>query len=322
VANRRNGRCRLKSEGDASQTRLWAYVNVLDQARMHFGRQLLLHLRPPWNGRHDETGLCSVCGIASRFAFNSWVIPADQFEECDDVAVSVAYERRESLFCHSCCSSLRVRGIASVLLELYGNGARSMAELVSMETFRGLDVAEVNPIGSMDSLHVFLKRLPHLAFSKYPGPDRLGALIDGARNEDICRLTYSDASFDLVLSSDTLEHVPDFVAALRETCRVLRPGGRHILTVPIVVPRERTFPRVEVGQNGELIHRLPPLYHGRGRGLYRYKPVGGDLLTFTEFGRDLTDFMRAAGFEPEVMRGADAADETGATLVFVGRRPV
>jgi len=44
-------------------------------------------------------------------------------------------------------------------------------------------------------------------------------VIGGARNEDICRLTYADASFDLVLSSDTLEHVPDFRAALRETRR-------------------------------------------------------------------------------------------------------
>ena len=39
--------------------------------------------------------------------------------------------------------------------------------------------------------------------------------------------------FDLVLTSETLEHVPDPRLALRETLRVLRPGGRHVFTVPL-----------------------------------------------------------------------------------------
>jgi SAM-dependent methyltransferase len=171
------------------------------------------------------------------------------------------------------------------------------------------------------SLHSFLARLPRLAYSEYRGADRLGEVIDGARNEDICRLTYADGSFDLVLSSDTLEHVPDFHAALRETRRVLRPGGRHIFTVPIVSSRATTETRAEINDNGEIAHLLPPIYHGRGAGLYRFIPVGPDLLTFTEFGSDLTDHIREAGFEAEVLRGADDRDQTGAALVFSGRVP-
>ena len=59
-----------------------------------------------------------------------------------------------------------------------------------------------------------------------------GSIVDGFRSEDLTRLTYSDASFDLVLTSETLEHVPDLEAALREIRRVLVPGGRHIFTIP------------------------------------------------------------------------------------------
>jgi SAM-dependent methyltransferase len=195
----------------------------------------------------------------------------------------------------------------------------SIADLVQRESFRSLDLAEINKVGSTGSLHSFLVGLPRLAFSEYRGDANLGKVIDGARNEDICRLTYADESFDLVLSSDTLEHVPDFRAALRETRRVLRPGGLHIFTIPIVAGRETTFARAEIGPDRRLVHLLPPLYHGRGRGLYRYLPVGGDLLTFTEFGLDVIEHIRDAGLAPEVVHGS--ADATGATWVFSGRVP-
>jgi SAM-dependent methyltransferase len=214
-----------------------------------------------------------------------------------------------------------VRGIADVLLCLYGSGASSVAELVRQDWFRRLDVAEINAIGPMGALHPFLAQLPHLAFSEYRGPEQRGEIINGARNEDICELTYADNSFDLVLSSETLEHVPDFRAALRETRRVLRPGGRHIFTVPIVASRTMTQGRARITAEGEVIHLLPPLFHGRGGGLYRYVPVGNDLLTFTEFGMDLVRYIREACFEVEVLRTGDAQDKTGADLVFSGRVP-
>ncbi|MFQ5745608.1 MAG: class I SAM-dependent methyltransferase [Gemmatimonadota bacterium] len=42
----------------------------------------------------------------------------------------------------------------------------------------------------------------------------------------------ADASFDAVLLLDVIEHLPDDETALREACRVLRPDGLCIVTVP------------------------------------------------------------------------------------------
>lgn len=49
---------------------------------------------------------------------------------------------------------------------------------------------------------------------------------------DIQKIGHADASFDTVISCETIEHVPDPRSALRELTRVLKPGGRLLLTTP------------------------------------------------------------------------------------------
>lgn len=51
---------------------------------------------------------------------------------------------------------------------------------------------------------------------------------------DVCRLPFADASFDLVVSNSTLDHLPDVQAihtALGELWRITRPGGVAIITL-------------------------------------------------------------------------------------------
>lgn len=49
---------------------------------------------------------------------------------------------------------------------------------------------------------------------------------------DITSIPAADHSFDVVVYTEVLEHVPDPVAALREFTRLLRPGGCLIITAP------------------------------------------------------------------------------------------
>jgi len=57
-------------------------------------------------------------------------------------------------------------------------------------------------------------------------------LIEG----DGGRLPFADESFDFVSCTETLEHVADYGLALRELARVLRSGGRLVVSVPDTLP--------------------------------------------------------------------------------------
>jgi SAM-dependent methyltransferase len=66
--------------------------------------------------------------------------------------------------------------------------------------------------------------------------DEAATLPEGAggsaTNGDATRLPFADASFDRIIASEVLEHIPDDTAAFSELARVLKPGGTLAVTVP------------------------------------------------------------------------------------------
>jgi 2-polyprenyl-3-methyl-5-hydroxy-6-metoxy-1,4-benzoquinol methylase len=50
---------------------------------------------------------------------------------------------------------------------------------------------------------------------------------------DITAIPVPDASFDAVLCTEVLEHVPEPIAALKEMVRILRPGGSLLISAPL-----------------------------------------------------------------------------------------
>jgi SAM-dependent methyltransferase len=211
--------------------------------------------------------------------------------------------------CSQCGAKLRARRLARILLDLYpidGRPARSMAEWVESEEVRSLRVAEFNRV---EGLHEILVRLPRFEASDYRDGAEPGSVVEGVRSEDLTRLTYPDAAFDLVITSETLEHVPDLDAALREIRRVLAPGGRHVFTIPLLPGVPLTFARARLEPDGTKVDLAPPICH-----------PGGDVgyPVFTEFGADFPDLVRAAGFEVEVRFGPTTEDDVA--QVYVARR--
>jgi SAM-dependent methyltransferase len=115
---------------------------------------------------------------------------------------------------------------------------------------------------------------------------------DGTVCQDITSLTFEDASLDLIVSSDVLEHVPRLDLAFTETARVLRPGGAHLFTVP---PRQNTRPRAEI-EDEKIHHLLPAEYH-----LDPLNPDG--ILTFWDIGPDLPRIFASSILDIRIVRG-------------------
>ena len=58
------------------------------------------------------------------------------------------------------------------------------------------------------------------------------ASLFGTVQGDAVHLPFADGTFDRVIASEVLEHIPEDEAAMVELARVLRPGGTMAVTVP------------------------------------------------------------------------------------------
>jgi len=106
-------------------------------------------------------------------------------------------------------------------------------------------------------------------------------------------------SVDLVWCSEVLEHVADTAQALLEARRVLRPGGRLLVTVPF---------------HGRVKGALIAL----GRFEEHFNPLGHHLRFFTR--SSLERALDAAGFEAVEIRAAGGPPLLRESLVAHGRR--
>ena len=113
-------------------------------------------------------------------------------------------------------------------------------------------------------------------------------------DENLMALSYNDGIFDYVLTSDTLEHVPDFDRALGEIRRVLKPGAKHIFTIPVIWDRA-TRQRACFGKAG-VQYLLTPSYHAGPQ------PNRSDYLVINEFGGDVVERIARAEFGIDIVK--------------------
>ncbi len=198
---------------------------------------------------------CPVCGGVD-FTENTIIDDRLAADWKLSVADRALVDEQQGLLCSLCGCNLRSMTLASGLMAVMGIGglfARACADDGALAPF---DLLEINEAGHLTP---YLKTLPRYRFISYP-------------DYDLQNLALYDTCADVVIHSDTLEHVPDGVAALRECRRILRPGGVLAYTVPML-PGRLTLSR----------EGLPASYHGdpelRAEDYRVVREYGGDAWT-------------------------------------------
>jgi SAM-dependent methyltransferase len=155
-----------------------------------------------------------------------------------------------------------------------------------VKDFSGKAVYELSSRGP---LYAYLKkRVERFVFSEYYDQISPGQYRNGILCQNVEKLTFSDACFDICTSTEVFEHVANDLAGFSEIYRVLRPEGLFVFTVPIKMSAttlQRAF-----RSNDTIKYLLPPEYHGdriQGR---------NQVLVFREYGRDILERLKSQGF--------------------------
>ena len=162
------------------------------------GNQLNAHSQTE---QFSFTGYCPVCNQETTFRSNgTWF--------------------RDFLNCEKCPTGSvpRERSLALILKELRPG-------------WRNLSIHESSPSLRGVSLVMQQECRDYIATQFFPSR-HLGEFVHGIRNENLECQTFNDATFDIVVSLDVMEHVyhPDKV--YQEIYRTLKPGGIYICTFP------------------------------------------------------------------------------------------
>ncbi len=227
---------------------------------------------------------CAVCGARPRFAGPrgpNW---------------------RESFSCLACGALNRTAALAEVLLRPCRR-QRLVTLRAARSSFAALRVHEFGFVGPVQAM---LGEAASFSRSDFFPDVPSGELApNGVQCQDLQALTLQDASIDLAISQDVMEHVPDMERAWKEIHRVLRPGGRHVFTIPYSAERPETLRRAELC-NGVIRHILPPEFHG--------DPIREEgALAFWDYGADLPALLCRLGFAVSVHRVTRSGHEV---LVF------
>lgn len=261
------------------------------------------------NWRHFSTYalrsfVCNVCGRQGK--------PFFDFPDLERRRTHRIGELRETLQCRGCGATLRHRALAAVLLELAsaasGRPLASINEAVASD-FGGLRVLDTD---SYSPIARILRRLPQYLVSSFrPGLPFDHEIEPGHYNINLEKIGFDPATFDLVITSDVMEHVRNDTAAHREIARILRPGGHYVFTVPYDDSCEDEHLLVD-SSGPEDRFLVPPQYHG--------DPISGGILAYRVYGRSLPRRLAEVGLSAHYRLIDDPKALIVAGDVFVATR--
>lgn len=240
------------------------------------------HLRPPTHHPRREIGrtrvrltytvsldsttgmdtlVCSICGgLEFRESPVLWPELVTEWQLSVD---EVAYiNRQQGCACNTCGANLRVIALGNAIRS-YAQTPLSLRGAIAQDVFSEWRILDCNGAEGISTEFSILQNYRRVDYPEY----------------DMRSLPFSDGSFDLVVHSDTLEHIEHPRAALEECRRLLSPNGRLCFTVPMIVER------LSRSRSG-----LAPSYHGDA------SAMRDDFLVHTEYGADAWTSVLRSGF--------------------------
>jgi SAM-dependent methyltransferase len=205
---------------------------------------------------------CRVCG-GREFTHHDvlWSELICEWQLSDDEVQYI--NTQQGTCCTQCGSNVRSIALAGGILR-HARSLSTLDEWVKGEEAKICEILEINEAGSLTSV---LRKMARHQLVRYPECDMMV-------------LPFKDQSFDLIVHSDTLEHVPNPFQGLKECRRVLRPGGACIFTVPLIIGR-LTRSRQD----------LPISVHGN------LGCADTSYVVHTEFGADIWCHLLDIGFD-------------------------
>jgi SAM-dependent methyltransferase len=213
-------------------------------------------------------GFCYVCARWTRFRSSwAWSHEAEGRKQMN---------WREHLRCPNCDLNNRMRAAIHLANETH----------LPLETLHAYATEQITPL-----FRQLERRCLSIVGSEYLGDSvPLGACnAAGILNQDLTRLTFQDEQFDLILSFEVFEHVPNYVEAFKECARVLKTGGTMVFSVPFSPHWTNNLVRARLRGDQTVEHLLPPEYHG--------DPLSREgCLCFQSFGWEMLEQVRQSGF--------------------------
>jgi SAM-dependent methyltransferase len=205
--------------------------------------------------------ICKICG-GNNFIREKvlWPQLCADWELSDHEADYI--NDQQGMRCEHCRCNLRSQALAQAILTST-NQECLFQDFTETQAGQNLKILEINPAGDLNPI---LAKLPNRTIIEYP-------------EYNMIELNLPDDQYDMVIHSDTLEHIVDPKKGLMECKRILKTGGGCIFTVPVIVGR---MSRSRVG--------MPPSYHGDSL------RSAEDYRVFTEFGVDVWTSVFEAGF--------------------------
>lgn len=229
---------------------------------------------------------CPICGCRSTPLYD---FPNIKLRQEHKIGVL-----RETLQCRECFGSLRQRSLALALLDHFFDrtGIRhGSIEALAEAGLGGLRLLDTDNFSAISNL---FRRTPSYIRCSYLPDSPWGAEIEpNYYNINLENIDFEDQSFDIVLTSDVMEHVRNVDTAHVEIHRILKPNGAYIFNVPYDEDSEYEIQLVDTTTDDDK-YLCSPQYHG--------DPLTGGILAYRVFGRDLIAKLSGLGYRVSFRR--------------------